>query len=77
MSVLTGGEQVLTTLFTPLSAYSFLSFVLLYMPCIAAVATTKRELGGKNAVLTIIYQTLAAWVVAFIIFQAGSLFLGG
>lgn len=77
LSVLTGGEQVLTTLFTPLSAYSFLSFVLLYMPCIAAVTTTKRELGGKNAVLTIIYQTLAAWVVAFIIFQAGSLFLGG
>ncbi|MBC5648926.1 ferrous iron transport protein B [Christensenella tenuis] len=77
LSVLTGGEQMLTTLFTPLSAYSFLSFVLLYMPCIAAVATTKRELGGKNAVLTIIYQTLAAWVVAFIIFQVGSLFLGG
>ncbi|MEA5004026.1 MAG: nucleoside recognition domain-containing protein, partial [Christensenella sp.] len=75
LSVLTGGEQMLTTLFTPLAAYSFLAFVLLYMPCIAAVATTKRELGAKNAVFTIIYQTLAAWVVAFVIFQVGSLLL--
>lgn len=68
---------MLTTLFTPLAAYSFMAFVLLYMPCIAAVATTKRELGGKNAFFTILYQTAAAWVVAFIIFQVGSLFLGG
>ena len=77
LSVLTGGEQMLGTLFTPLTAYSFLAFVLLYMPCVAAVATTKREIGGKNALLTILYQTLAAWVVAFIIFQVGSLILGG
>ena len=75
LSVLTGGEQMLTSLFTPLAAYSFLAFVLLYMPCIAAVATTKRELGTKNAVFTIVYQTLAAWVVAFVIFQIGSLLL--
>ena len=75
LSVLTGGEQMLTSLFTPLAAYSFLAFVLLYMPCIAAVATTKRELGTKNAVFTIIYQTLSAWVVAFLIFQIGSLLL--
>ena len=68
---------MLGTLFTPLTAYSFLAFVLLYMPCVAAVATTKREIGGKNALLTILYQTLAAWVVAFIIFQVGSLILGG
>lgn len=66
---------MLTSLFTPLAAYSFLAFVLLYMPCIAAVATTKRELGTKNAVFTIVYQTLAAWVVAFVIFQIGSLLL--
>lgn len=77
LSVLTGGQQMLTTLFTPLAAYSFMAFVLLYMPCIAAVATTKRELGGKNAFFTILYQTAAAWVVAFIIFQVGSLFPGG
>lgn len=77
LSVLTGGQQMLSTLFTPLAAYSFLSFVLLYMPCIAAVATTKRELGGKNAFFTILYQTAAAWVVAFIIFQVGSLLMGG
>lgn len=76
LSVLTGGEQMLTSLFTSLSAYAFLSFVLLYMPCVAALATTKRELGGKNAALTMLYQTCVAWVVAFLIFQVGSLFLG-
>ncbi|MEG1473947.1 MAG: ferrous iron transport protein B [Christensenella sp.] len=75
LSVLTGGGGALQTLFTPLAAYSFMAFVLLYMPCIAAVATTKRELGAKNAIFTIIYQTAVAWVVAFIIFQVGSLFL--
>ncbi len=75
LSVLTGGEQMLTALFTPLSAYAFLSFVLLYMPCIAALATTKRELGAKNAALTMLYQTGVAWLVAFLIFQVGSLFL--
>ncbi|MEG1754438.1 MAG: ferrous iron transport protein B, partial [Christensenella sp.] len=75
LSVLTGGGGALGTLFTPLAAYSFMAFVLLYMPCIAAVATTKRELGAKNAIFTIIYQTAVAWVVAFIIFQVGSLFL--
>ncbi|MEG2575814.1 MAG: ferrous iron transport protein B [Christensenella sp.] len=75
LSVLTGGGGALGTLFTPLAAYSFMAFVLLYMPCIAAVATTKRELGAKNAIFTIVYQTAVAWVVAFIIFQVGSLFL--
>jgi ferrous iron transport protein B len=82
LSVLTGVTTdaelsvVLNTMFTPLSSFSFLAFTLLYMPCIAAFAATKRELGSfKNAVLTASYQTVTAYIVALIIYQVGSLFL--
>jgi len=82
LSVLTGVTTdaelsvVLNTMFTPLSSFSFLAFTLLYMPCIAAFAATKRELGSfKNAVLTASYQTVTAYIVALIIYQIGSLFL--
>ena len=82
LSVLTGatGEaqlsMALNTIFTPLSSYSFLVFTVLYMPCIAAFAATKRELGSfKEAVITVSYQTLTAYVVATIIYQVGSFLL--
>ena len=82
MSVLTGatGEaqlsMALNSIFTPLSSYSFLVFTVLYMPCIAAFAATKRELGSfKEAVITVSYQTLTAYVVATIIYQVGSFLL--
>lgn len=66
----------LQTIFTPLSAYAFLAFTVLYMPCIAAFAATKRELGSwKEALLTIGYQTLVAYIVGLLIYQVGSLFL--
>ncbi len=77
LSVLSGEGHALTSLFTPLSAYSFMAFTLLYMPCFAAMAATRREMGStKGAVLAMLYQTLIAWLVAFIIFQTGSLLLG-
>jgi ferrous iron transport protein B len=83
LSVLTGAvtdvqlSQVLFTIFTPLSAFAFLTFVLLYMPCFAAFAATKRELGSmKYAVLTALYQTATAYVVATLVYQIGSL-IGG
>lgn len=77
LSVLIGPGNSLATLFTPLSAYAFMAFVLLYMPCFAAMAATRREMGStKAAVLTMAYQTGVAWLVAFIIFQVGSLFIG-
>jgi ferrous iron transport protein B len=61
-------------IFTPLTAFSFLCFTLLYMPCIAAFSATKREMSSmKNAALTMGYQTAVAWVVAFVVFQTGSL----
>ena len=61
-------------LFSPLSAFSFLAFTLLYMPCVAAFAATRRELGGlSSAILTAAFQTGVAWTVALILFQAGRL----
>ncbi len=84
LSVLTGAvtdiqlSQVLYTIFTPLSAFAFLTFVLLYMPCIAAFAATKKELGSlKYAILTAAYQTVTAYIAGMAIYQIGRLFLGG
>lgn len=81
LSVLTGASDAglstaLQTMFTPVSAYAYLAFTVLYMPCIAAFAATKRELGSwKEALLTVGYQTLFAYIVAFLIFQIGSFFI--
>lgn len=81
LSVLTGASDAglttaLQTMFTPLSSYAYLAFTVLYMPCIAAFAATKRELGSwKEALLTVGYQTLAAYIVALLIYQIGSLFM--
>jgi ferrous iron transport protein B len=80
LSVLTGVSSdvqlsmILNTMLTPLSSFAFLAFTLLYMPCIAAFAATKRELGSmKYAILTALYQTITAYVVALIIYQIGKL----
>ena len=81
LGVLTGstpGELggVLHTLFSPLSAFSFLVFTLLYTPCVAAVATVRREFGSmKGTAFTVIYQTCIAWLSAFCVYQIGSLLI--
>ena len=84
LTVLTGAASdaqlvlALNEMFTPLSAFSFLTFTVLYMPCVAAFATSRRELGSTwQAVLTAAYQTGAAYVVAFIVYQLGRLVVGG
>lgn len=65
----------LQTLFTPLKAYAFMAFTLLYMPCIAAFGAIKREMNSwKWTLFAVGYQTVTAWVVSFIIFQVGRLF---
>ena len=65
---------LLNSIFTPLSSFAFLVFILLYMPCIAAFAATKRELGSmKYAIITSIYQTVTAYIVALAVYQIGSL----
>ena len=67
---------LLAQIFTPLAAFSFLTFSLLYMPCVAAMAAVKREMGGwKNAALVMLFQTAIAWIVAMAVFQVGSLFV--
>ncbi len=60
--------------FTPLSAYAFMAFTLLYVPCIAAFAAIKREMNSwKWTLFAVAYQTGTAWIVAFIIYQVGRL----
>ena len=79
MSVLYGVDLsalggLLSTVFTPVSAYAFLVFILLYMPCMSAFATIKREMGGwKWALGVAAFQTGLAWVVSFLVYQCGSL----
>ena len=66
--------SVLGTLFTPLSALSFLVFTLLYTPCIAAVATIRRELGSAWKMLgVVVLQCGVAWLAAMLVYQIGGL----
>ena len=55
----------LGTMFAPVTAVSFLVFTLLYTPCVAAVSSIKRELGGKWAVGVVVTQCAIAWIAAF------------
>ncbi len=59
------GEHV----FDPIVAYSFMLFILLYFPCIAALAAIKREAGTKWMIFEIFYTTGVAWLVSFIFYQ--------
>ena len=69
-----GLSVALQTIFSPVSAFAFLCFTVLYMPCVAAFAATKRELGSmKQALATVAYQTGVAYVVALLVYQIGSL----
>lgn len=76
LTVLMGGNaELVSTLFTPFTAAVFLVFTLLYTPCVAAIATVKREIGGtKAAVATVIIQCAIAWCVAFLIHAVGLAF---
>ena len=69
----TSGPQKGEPVFTPLVALAFMLFVLLYFPCIGVIATISREAGHwKWGLFTVVYTTLTAWVVAFIVYQVGS-----
>lgn len=76
LTVLMGGDaELVSTLFTPFTAAVFLIFTLLYTPCVAAIATVKREMGStKAAVATVIIQCAIAWCVAFLIHAVGLAF---
>ena len=67
---------VLPQMFAPLAAVSFLLFTLLYTPCVAAVATIRRELRSTPATVgVVLLQCLIAWLVAFLVYQIGGLLL--
>lgn len=68
--------SILQEMFTPLSAYTFLIFVLIYTPCVAAVASAKRELGSWPAAIGMAAgQTVLAWILSVLIYQIGKLFI--
>lgn len=73
LSVLFGQTSVLLGCITPVSAASLLVFCLLYTPCVAAIASIKRELGSKWAVGVVIGQCVIAWVAAFVVYLVGSI----
>lgn len=60
---------------TPLVAYAYMLFVLVYFPCVATVATIRQETGSRKwAAFAVIYTTALAWLLAFAVYQIGSLF---
>lgn len=65
--------EMISQIFTPLSAFTYMIFCLLYVPCIATMAAIKKETGSiKYVISAILLQITTAWLTAFIIFQAGS-----
>lgn len=75
LTILFGSTQVLQTVLTPLTALSLLVFCLLYTPCVAAIASVKRELGAKWALGVVINQCVIAWIMALLVHFVGGLFL--
>jgi len=81
LAVLTGAStavlpSALTAVFTPLAAFSFLVFTLLYTPCVAAISAISREMNNRwIAAGMVVYQSAIAWIVAFIVYRIGVLFI--
>ena len=71
LTVLFGSTEALQSTLTAVGAGSLLVFCLLYTPCVAAIASVKRELGGKWATLMVIGQCVIAWIAAFAVYQIG------
>ena len=74
LSILFGNTAALLGSITSLSAASLLAFCLLYTPCVAAIASIKRELGGKWAIFVVLAQCVIAWLVSFAVYLVGGLF---
>ena len=72
LAILYGGD-ISTAGFTPLTAFSFMLFVLLYFPCVATIATLHREAGKGWAWFTVFHSLFLAWFISFIVYQIGSL----
>lgn len=80
LAVLTGAGTgaalgaAVASMMSSASALAFLTFTLLYMPCVAAMAVTRREIGKRNAFGAMAFQTITAWIVAFIVYHIALLF---
>ena len=74
LSVLFGSTEALTAVMSGLTALTLLVFCLLYTPCVASIATIKRELGGQWAWGVAVFQCVIAWIVALIVRLIGLMF---
>ena len=72
LAILYGGD-ISAAGFTPLTAFTFMLFVLLYFPCVATIATLRREAGKGWAWFMLFHSLILAWLVSFIVYQTGSL----
>ena len=72
LAILYGGD-ISAAGFTPLTAFTFMLFVLLYFPCVATIATLHREAGKGWAWFTVFHSLFLAWFISFIVYQIGSL----
>lgn len=75
ITILFGTTEAMLATISTAAALSLLVFCLLYTPCVAAVASVKRELGGKWALYMVVSQCVIAWVVAFIVYSIACQFL--
>ena len=74
LTVLLGGTTAaLDSVFSGFTAFVFLIFSLLYTPCVAAIAAVKREIGGRNALIVVVFQCGIAWLVAFLVHFVGTI----
>lgn len=68
------GEKAGQKVFTPLTAFSFMIFILIYFPCIGVIAAIRKESGQKRwAIFSIVYPTVLAWFMSFVVYNAGKL----
>ena len=69
------GALIGKKVFSPLVAYCLMLFVLIYFPCVAVITAIKKESNFKWAAFTMIYTTGIAWIIAFLTYQIGTLFI--
>ena len=74
LTVLFGNKAGVAAALSPAAAGALLVFCLLYTPCVAAIASVRRELGGKWAAIMVLMQCVVAWLVAFAVYGLASLF---
>ena len=73
--VYTSGKLQGKPVFTPLTAYGFMLFILIYSPCIASIAAIRKESDWKWAAFSLVYSTALAWLIVFLTYNIGRLFI--